>query len=219
MFEEPFRIIHSPRRKHLKLHFSADGILEVFAPLGVSPENVRTLLKKHRKIIERLRKKTPQVPPLSFSEGTHFWLLGKQYPLHLTRRLKIFDNSFMVPGGDEEQIKKGLVSLYRELAGTIISKRLPELTDAAGIAPQKIRISSADTRWGSCSSRRTLSFSWKLIQCPLELVDYVIVHELSHLKEMNHSPAFWKNVESILPDYRERKKQLNLWTIQLPHWD
>ena len=112
-----------------------------------------------------------------------------------------------------------MITLYRELAIAIIRKRILPFQEAMGETPTKIRISGADTRWGSCSSNRTISFSWKLIQCPVETVDYVIVHELSHLKEMNHSPAFWHLVAEILPDYQKRKRQLNEFSHQLPHWE
>lgn len=79
----------------------------------------------------------------------------------------------------------------------------------------RITIREQKTRWGSCSSNRNLSFNWKLMLAPPEILDYVVVHELCHLKEMNHSPAFWHEVEQILPDYAHRKKWLkdNGWKL------
>jgi predicted metal-dependent hydrolase len=71
-----------------------------------------------------------------------------------------------------------------------------------------VRISSARTRWGSCSSRGSLSFTWRLVMAPVEVVDYVIVHELAHLRVHNHSPEFWKEVARLMPDYAQRKQWL-----------
>ena len=71
-----------------------------------------------------------------------------------------------------------------------------------------VRLSSARTRWGSCSARGNLNFHWKLILMPPEVLDYVVVHELAHRREMNHSPRFWAIVEKVLPDYKERRRWL-----------
>ncbi len=74
-----------------------------------------------------------------------------------------------------------------------------------GVEFKKIRLSSAKTRWGSCSVRGSLSFNWKLIQAPVEILDYVVVHELAHLIEHNHSPRFWAKVAEFFPDYKKAK--------------
>ena len=80
----------------------------------------------------------------------------------------------------------------------------------------RVRISGAETRWGSCSSSGTISFSWKLAQCPIPLIDYVIWHELTHREEMNHSPRFWNRLEAHLPDARRRRSELRRFERILP---
>ena len=77
-----------------------------------------------------------------------------------------------------------------------------------GIEYNNIRITSARTRWGSCSSKKNLSFSYRLIQVPLDVIDYVIIHELAHLKHMNHSKQFWNHVGSMMDDYKEKEEWL-----------
>lgn len=77
-----------------------------------------------------------------------------------------------------------------------------------GVTYGTISIREQKTRWGSCSSKGNLNFNWKLVLMPEEILDYVVVHELAHRREMNHGPAFWKIVESVLPDYRVRKEWL-----------
>ncbi len=214
-----YRIVYSTKRRKTAFRFAADGILEVLAPQGTDPRLIEMLISANTKQISELRARTPVRQQLQFTEGSNFMLLGKLYPLHFTHRLRIFDNAFMIPRGSHEEMRSSMTTLYRELASSIIRKRLIPLQQAAGVIPKKIQISAADTRWGSCSAHKHISFSWKLIQCPVECVDYVIGHELSHIKEMNHSPEFWKHVEKLIPDYRKTRKLLNSFAAKLPEWD
>ena len=214
-----YRIIHSAKRRRIAFRIAPDGVLEVLAPENANEVILKTLIDANRGVIEKLRLRTPLRPPLSFEEGNMFMLLGKPYPLHLTHRLRIFDNAFMIPRGSEQEMRHAMIQLYRELALHIISKRIVPFQEAAQAFPEKVQISSANTRWGSCSGQKHITFSWKLIQCPLECVDYVIVHELSHLKEMNHSPKFWKHVAQLIPDYRIKRQKLNAFSAKLPVWD
>ena len=97
---------------------------------------------------------------------------------------------------------------YKAQARSLLSGRVDFFAGRHAIRVGKVRISSARTRWGSCSARGTLSFTWRLVMAPPEVIDYVVVHEMCHLKEMNHSGAFWARVEAILPDYKARRKWL-----------
>ena len=213
-----YRVIYSPRRKRIALRLAADGVLEVLSPDKFPEHLLRKLVMDNQHLIGRLRK-APRKNLPDLTEGNTFMLRGAPYPLRFTHRLRIFDNAFLIPKGNFEEIKNSMTTLYRELAIAIIRKRILPFQEAIGETPAKIRISGADTRWGSCSGNRTISFSWKLIQCPVETVDYVIVHELSHLKEMNHSQKFWRVVAEVLPDYQKRKRQLNEFSRQLPFWE
>jgi predicted metal-dependent hydrolase len=169
-------------------------------------------------IIEKLKANRISRPHLCFEEKSMFYLLGKQYPLHLTKRLRLFDHAFMIPDGSDTEKKQAIIALYKELAKLIIVPKVRQFQEICQLFPEKININSAETRWGSCSGKKTLSFSWKLLQCPEETVDYVIVHELAHLKEMNHSRAFWNVVKSIMPDYAARRAALNRFARTLPCW-
>lgn len=96
----------------------------------------------------------------------------------------------------------------RELARRKITDRVEYFAPLVGVDYNRIFIKEQKTRWGSCSSLGNLNFNWKLILLDEMLLDYVVVHELAHRKQMNHSPAFWAEVERVLPDYRERRKRL-----------
>ena len=219
MPEHNYRVINSTRRKRIAFRFAPDGILEILSPPHVTIRQIEKLIDDNLQIIDDLRARTPEKVKPSFTENHPFWLLGKNYPLHLTCRLLLFDNKFMIPKGSKDQMKTSLIHLYRQLAEKIIRERIQIYQQQMNLYPEKIRISSANCRWGSCSASKTLSFNWKLIQCPLECVDYVIVHELAHLAELNHSTAFWKKVAEIFPDYRDKKRQLNAFATQLPIWE
>ncbi len=84
-----------------------------------------------------------------------------------------------------------------------------------GFSPSKVRISSARTRWGSCSTKGTISLTWRLVMLPMPLIEYVILHELTHLKHHNHNAQFWAALQTILPDYALRRKQLRAFEKQL----
>lgn len=97
---------------------------------------------------------------------------------------------------------------FKNKALAYFKSRCPIIADKMGVVYGKIKVNKAKTRWGSCNAKGDLSFTYRLIFAPEELIDYVIVHELAHLKEMNHSLRFWSIVENTMPDYKERRKEL-----------
>jgi predicted metal-dependent hydrolase len=112
-----------------------------------------------------------------------------------------------------ELFENGILGLalerwYRAEAARVISQRIDKLSSEMGISYKRIVIRGQKTRWGSCSHKRNLNFNWKLIMAPESVIDYVIIHELTHLKEMNHSKRFWELVTQYCPGWREHKKWL-----------
>jgi predicted metal-dependent hydrolase len=99
--------------------------------------------------------------------------------------------------------------LHKEKARALVQARVEFWRASISVTPGRIAIKNQSSRWGSCSTKGNLNFNYRLALIPLELTDYVIVHELCHLIEFNHSPRFWSHVESILPDYALRKKALH----------
>ena len=109
----------------------------------------------------------------------------------------------LVPSGNEEHYRK-----HREQAVAFISESLERCNWHYGFAYKRVSVRNQATRWGSCSAHGNLNFSYKLLFLPQAFADYIIVHELCHLKEQNHSPAFWKLVERTIPDYRAIRREL-----------
>lgn len=113
---------------------------------------------------------------------------------------------------EEEQprLSEAEYQRYRELAGRVIARRAEDYARQMQVTYKRITIRDQKTRWGSCSVKGNLNFNWRLILAPEEVLDYVVVHELAHLKEMNHSGRFWKQVETVMPDFAKHR----LWLKQ-----
>lgn len=141
------------------------------------------------------------------------WIFEK---VALQKRRKQVRESQNVSRYSPEQ-RAGMERRYREAAKEYFPKRADYYAQQLGVSYERIRIAGQKTRWGSCSSKGTLSFNWKLMLAPPKVLDYVVVHEICHLKEMNHSPRFWRLVEELMPDYKEYRKWLkeNGNTLQL----
>ena len=197
-------------------------MLEVLSPVAVSEKRIAEEVRRHAAIIEKLRQKVKRkmssAPVYSFEEGEFFLYRGCWYPLKFTSRVTAFDNAFFVPSGTVEEVKKSLEKLYRQLAAAHLPPLLRECAAHFGLTVKDIRITGASGRWGSCSSSGNINFSWKLIQCPDEIIHYVICHELAHRIELNHSVRFWAEVAKLCPDYQEREAYLRENEIRYRAW-
>ena len=113
------------------------------------------------------------------------------------------------------QIAKKVVQWYRKQALTDFSRRLEILSAKLGVPTPTLFLSNARSRWGSCNSKQEIRLNWRLLQAPPHIINYVVAHELAHLKEMNHSAKFWAMVEKIYPDYKTAEKELKVWSAKL----
>jgi predicted metal-dependent hydrolase len=148
------------------------------------------------------------VVPLRTSERTIRALLD-QYEGWLARQLA------RVPDARLE-LERMSITEGRRRARRLLSELAVREAKRLGVSYERIAIRDQRTRWGSCSSRRTLSFNWRLVLAPLEVAEYVVVHELCHLREPNHSPRFWQLVAEARPGYREQRRWLadHGWELQ-----
>ena len=199
------------KRRTIALVIERDGSLLVRAPLRTSKARIQELVNERadwirdkQTLIKTLYSKTKSK---EYINGENFWHLGKTYPLEIVNHAKlplVLDRRFhlsqtALPGA--QQVFK---NWYRKQAMQIISERVLWYASRNGFTYNKIRITSARTRWGSCTSRGTLSFTWRLVMAPMVVIDYVVVHELVHLQEKNHSKSFWGKVKAIMPDYKQQ---------------
>ena len=157
------------------------------------------------------------LPPKQYLPSETFLYLGKEYPLEvvlLQPTELTLNNHFRITKSALDNAETVFQKWYRQQATQIIPERIKYFADSYPLNYEKIRITSARTRWGSCSPKNTLSFSWRLIMTPLEVVDYVVVHELAHTVHHNHSKRFWGLAEKILPNYKEWRKWLRRYGQQ-----
>lgn len=137
--------------------------------------------------------------------------LGKEYSVEI-RQNKInlieLEDKLYIASSSEKYIKIYLESWYKQQARKVIIERVQLYSAYSGLRFNSISLSSATTRWGSCSSQKNLNFNWKLIMAPLEVIDYVVSHELAHLEELNHSKDFWEKVRKMFPIYRQYRTWL-----------
>lgn len=207
-----FTIIRSPRRKCIAFSATPEGELQILSPPNVTDEELLRIAEENLPLLNRLRRRaaarfSPRPKP-TFAEGEEFFLWGVKYPLRFSHRVTAFDGAFILPAGTPEEVFASLERFYRTAIRRYIERRIHDYAAQAGLEFDRVRISGAETRWGSCSTSGTISFSWKLAQCPPALIEYVIWHELTHLEEMNHSARFWRKLEAHLPGARERRREL-----------
>ncbi|MBI5180802.1 MAG: M48 family metallopeptidase [Nitrospirae bacterium] len=208
------KIIRSKRRT-IALEIAQDASLIVRAPYRTPLDFIERIVFKKRFWIKEkqgfVRGRYTKTAPKEFVSGEGFLYLGDMYKLEIIDTLNmpmLFNNGFQVSRKNIDSAKEILIAWYKEQAHQKISERAIWHSSLSGLKYNKIRISNAQRRWGSCSSKRNLSFSWRLIMAPLNVIDYVVVHELAHLEENNHSKRFWDKVKIMMPDYKQYKKWL-----------
>jgi len=207
------KLVRSKRRT-IALIVERDGTFTVRAPLRVPQAEIDSFVQQKADWITRTREKIKSVQPVSkkqYADGETFLFLGSLFELKLVGSQKPalqFNDGFALSQSARERGEAYFVRWYKERAFEIISERVREYSQRHGFTPSQVKISSAKTRWGSCSSTGTLNFTWRLVMAPLEVIDYVVVHELAHLRVKNHSRKFWKAVEAVCPDYKRYRKWL-----------
>jgi predicted metal-dependent hydrolase len=203
------------KRRTIALIVKPDGSVIVRAPIRAPMTSIREFVKKNARWIEKKRAEAQAVMrPESkrYVNGETFLFLGNEYPLKIvkgpTPSLELEDNTFKLADSAHKNAMLTFERWYRKEAARILKKRVEQYASHYGFQYKKVGVTSARTRWGSCSASGSLNFSWRLIMAPLDVVDYVIVHELVHTQIHNHSKQFWKRVGTIMPDYEERRKWL-----------
>ena len=207
------------KRKTVSLQVDGIGKLIVRAPLRASKASIQEIVKSKQRWIAKVSSQINQrivlSLPTKLEEKLPLPYLGKSYDLHFWDApfIALKDKLHFPLAYQGEKEIQHLSKWYQEQARQIIAQRASYWANRIGAAFRTIRTGSARKRWGSCNSRQELRFSWYLIMLPMELMDYVIVHELAHTKVMNHSRHFWKELEAILPDARKYRQALRQYSI------
>lgn len=211
-----FWVQYSGRRKTLGLTVNAAGI-RVTAPPGTSLELIRQMLApKAPALLARMGQleavqAAPRLPR-QYVSGESLRLLGR--PLVLRRlvaedvNVKLHGSRVYLTAPDEQAAQSALEAWYAAGARTVFTERVPLWASRLGVSPGNILIRSQRARWGSCDAYGNLRLNWRLVMAPLTLIDYVLAHELAHLRAPDHSPHFWAALRSVMPNYEARKQRL-----------
>jgi predicted metal-dependent hydrolase len=218
-----YHLEHRPRRT-VGLKITHQGLV-VHAPKRIFTHQLnQILLEKSQWIVNKLaHREANQVPPIAWQHGEQLLYLGHDLTLevHQNPRNKTLvheANRLIVATptpNNPALVARKVVQWYQKQAMQDFARRLEILSAKLGVPKPSLLLSNARSRWGSCNSRGEVRLNWRLLQAPPSIINYVICHELSHLKEMNHSPKFYAVLESLFPNYKAVEKELKLLSPQL----
>lgn len=204
------------KRRTISLEIDSSARLIVRAPFRSSLSSINSLVREKEDWIlikqHQIEEKIKKYQKKRFIEGDTFMYLGQQYMLILTKDTGFifsFDKYNFILHENYLHIARNLITIwYKKVAAKKILERTLVYSQKMNINFNKFSISNATKRWGSCGTNGSINFSWRLIMAPVDVIDYVIVHELAHIIELNHSKRFWAVVKKVIPDYAERRKWL-----------
>ena len=205
-----FLLIRSSRRT-LALEIKPDATLVVRAPRRTPMKQIHHFIASHgdwisRKQAETIARPKPRVK--QFIEGEEFLLQGKPCNLRLVAAPAQdvdFDGSLLLSISALPQARELVVKWYKVRAREAFSERVEKHAAVMGCYPAALRITSPRRRWGSCGATGSLNLNWRLVMAPREVIEYVVVHELAHLKHRHHGRDFWDFVEAFAPAYRRAR--------------
>ncbi|WP_409250644.1 M48 family metallopeptidase [Bacillus sp. SCS-153A] len=208
-------------RKSIGIYLDGYGNIEVHAPKGTPDESVFRLLEdKWDLILENSKERKDRLKgeqEKTYAQGEPFLYLGKAFPIEVHQDSTIsqdhivFNEKTMdvyVKQHEDERIRQALKRFYYQQCKALVEKSISKHQHHFKSKPTSIRITDSTTKWGTCDSKRQLTFNWKLAMAPMEVIDYVVVHEMCHMVHLNHDRSFWRLVGKIMPDYKEKENWL-----------
>ena len=209
----PKEIVRS-NRKTIALVVNNQAELIVRAPYDVSDDVISTTICNKQRWIEEKQRIVQtffeRYPNSSFDAGESHMFMGKSYMLDYSAvtDVTLDGNNILLPLDSKEHAKEILKNWYIKQAEVFVRERVDFYANKIGAIYSSLTLTEAKARWGSCGAKQSININWRIMMCPQFVMDYVIVHELSHLKYKNHSRDFWKRVETIMPDYKDAQEWL-----------
>ncbi len=213
--------VRSPRARKYILRVRPDGVVRVTIPPRGSRREALEVVERHRSWIERQwrQRVTMRLAHETWAHGTPILFRGEDVTLSVRPALPgstvgFADQAVHVPGGGS--IRKAVERHLRAIAERELEPRLRQFAEQFGLAVQRVTVRDQRTRWGSCSRQGSISLNWRLVQMPPVVSDYILVHELMHLRHANHSRRYWREVATVCPGFREaeawlRRSGESLW--------
>lgn len=222
-----FEVVYR-KRKTLEISVEPPNVIMVIAPNGTTEEVIIKKTKSRAKwIIEQLysfKNMSYQKINREFVNGESFMYLGRNYSLQIIvdekikkPEVKLYHSKFYVvaPSKDMETIEKAMEQWYRIKTKEKIEERIKYYQRFFNIAPTAIKVKEQKKRWGSCTSKNELLYNWRCVMAKSTALDYIIVHEMCHMYNKNHSKEFWELLNSVMPDYENRKNWLKNYGVKM----
>jgi hypothetical protein len=210
----PLCFVRNRRARRYVLRVLPDGSARVTIPRGGSQQEAGAFAKRHVAWVEKQLQKhaAPSVLPQSWQHGTEILFRGERVALTIEighqRTTVQFANQRVAVAEAHGDLRPTIERHLRRMATVELPVRTLELAAQHRLTVRRVTVRNQRSRWGSCSRKSTLSLNWRLIQTPEFVRDYIILHELMHLREMNHSPRYWREVERVCPDYAKAEQWL-----------
>lgn len=209
----PLRISENPRARRLTLRIKpGEKGLSVTTPVGVPMLEIERFLRRHREWLEQKLGKVPDNPVVR--PGIKIPIRGVNHEIvhepgrGVTEAVRMADGPKLIVRGDRLHLPRRVADFLKKEAKAEIGALVARHTDTIGKPARAIRYKDTVSRWGSCSSEGNLSFSWRIMMAPRPVIDYLVAHEVAHLKHMNHGPKFWALCEELCPDTKRCKAWL-----------
>ena len=204
------------RRKTISLQVRNEADVIISVPYFTTAKEISRFVEEKQnwinKTILKQKENSLKNKTKEYETGEHFFYLGHAYPLEVFSEpfenagVVFWKNCFYLNARENQDLRKYyFASWYKKKAYDFIHQRVNFFSKMLKFQPGNIKITSAQSRWGSCSEDNNLTFSFRLIMAPPDIIDYVIVHELTHIREKNHSPKFWQRVEEVVPEYKKHR--------------
>ncbi len=210
----PYSVIYSDR-KTISIIVERDRSVLVRAPLNTNTERIEREIQKRKRLIQKKIEHNQKYPfekqVKEFVSGESLMYLGKNYKLYVVDEPVegvVFDNKFYISKEKQKNANKLFKEWYIKAANEMILPKAKMIARQIGVKYNNINILDIKYRWGSCTPKDNIHLNWRLIKAPVNVIEYIIVHELTHLLEANHTPEFWNRVAAQLPSYDKAKSWL-----------
>ncbi|MEI6092777.1 MAG: SprT family zinc-dependent metalloprotease [bacterium] len=208
--------VSKSNRRTASLFIERDGSVSLIVPKELTQAKIENIVKSKRNWIYKSLAEWNDLNSTKvrreFTSGEGILYLGRNYKLiaseNLNTDITVGENYFILNTSQITNCYNILKSFYKERGSKKIATRVNLYKNKIGVSPRSIRIQNIGNRWGSCTKDGNLNFHWKIMMAPLSIIDYVVVHELVHLKYKTHNAKFWNEIDKVMPDYLKRKNWL-----------
>ena len=203
-------------RKTTSIYIERDGSVSVLAPAPFEHDKIEQIIEKKRSWIYRNLAEWEDLNRTrvhrEYVNGESFLYLGRRYQLELVKTqgvpLALKNGKFCLVKDFVPQAERYFQEFYKAKLKHRLDERIAQYASRMGVTPKSVKVMELKNRWGSCSANGVINIHWKCAMLSLSVLDYIVVHELAHIEELNHTPAFWRAVEKVLPHYEDQKKWL-----------